>query len=100
MKGLKHIVFRLLFLITLFFCLGLEVYTNNSTPGYKIELSSELNYKDNNIISGVDSSEDDHINQTHAFPDFVKQLTVISISNDSHSSREFIVSSWKPPKYS
>jgi len=100
MKSPKLIVFRLLFLLTVLFCLVLEVYTNNNIPICNTELSSDQNYKDTNVISNVDSFEDDHINQTHVLSDFVNQLITISISKDTFLLKEFTISNWKPPKYS
>ncbi len=100
MKSPKHIVFKLLFLVTVLFCLVLNDYTYNTTPVNNTELSSDLNYKDNNIFSFSDSSEDDYINQTHAHSNFVNQLIIIPISKDSHLFKEFTFPSWKPPKYS
>lgn len=63
MKVSKHILFRFLFLIAVLFCLGLEVYSNYSSPFYNTELSAELNCEENNGLSSVDSFEDEHINQ-------------------------------------
>jgi len=100
MKSPKLIVFRLLFLLTVLFCLVLEVYTNNNIPTCNTELSSDQNYKDTNVIYNVDSFEDDHINQTHVLSDFVNQLITISISKDTFLLKEFTISNWKPPKYS
>ncbi len=100
MKVSKHILFRLLFLTAVLFCLGLEVYTYYNTPICNTELFSEQNCEDNNVLSEVDSFEDDHINQVHEPIYFVEQLIVIPISNDSFLLKEFSFSSWQPPKSS
>lgn len=100
MKVSKHILFRLLFLTAVLFCLGLEVYTDYSTPVCNTELSSELNCEENNVFSNVDTFEDDHINQVHEPSYFVEQLIVIPVSNDSFLLKEFFFLSWQPPKSS
>ena len=100
MNGLKHIVFRLLFLITLLFCLGLEASSYYNSPLFNVEFSSHQNSEDTNIFSEDDSSEDDHINLDVRPCYFARQLIFHSISKHSPSPKEHIVSSWKPPKYS
>ncbi len=100
MKVSKNILFRLLFLTAVLFCLGLEVYTYYKTPICNTELTSEQNCVDNNVLSEVDSFEDDHINQVNESSFFVLQLQIIPISNDSFLLNEFFFSSWQPPKYS
>lgn len=100
MKSSSHIVFRLLFLLTVFFCLVLEAYAFDNIPICNTELSSDQKCKDNSVFSYADSFEDDHINQVHAPFYFVKQLLFLSISNYSYLAKEFTLSNWKPPKYS
>lgn len=100
MKVSKHILFRLLFLTAVLFCLGLEGYTYYSTPVCKTELSSELNCEDNNVLSEVDSFDDDHINQVDGSFYWVEQKVLIPFSNNSYLLNEFSISSWQPPKYS
>jgi len=100
MKVSKHILFRLLFLTAVLFCLGLEVYTNYNTPVCNIELSSEQNREDNNVLSEVDSFEDDHINQVHEPFIFVEQRVLIPNSNAPFLLIDFSFSSWQPPKSS
>ncbi len=100
MKISKHILFRLLFLAAVLFCLGLEVYTYYNTPVCNTELASELNCEENNVFSGVDSFDDDHINQVDEPFYFAEQLVLIPISNVSFLLKDFSFSSWQPPKYS
>jgi hypothetical protein len=95
MKSPKHIVFRLMFLTIVLFCLGLEVYAYNRTSICNTELSSELNYVDNGVSSNADLFEDDHINQAHVPSSFVKQPITIPLSKDSLLLIEFTFSSWK-----
>jgi hypothetical protein len=80
--------------------LGLEASTYSSTPISNVELSSKLNFEDNDLLSKDNSFEDDHINQTPVSSGFVNQLITISISKDSFLLIEFTLSNWKPPKYS
>ncbi len=100
MKGSKYIVIRLLFLITILLCLGLEVFTYSHPVICNIETSSEQKNEDNNIFSKIDSFENDHIIQVQTTSNVDKQLILISISKDSFLFNELSFSSWKPPKYS
>lgn len=100
MIRLKHIVFRMLFLLTVLICSALEVYTYNNIPVCNTELSSNQNYEDNSAFSDVDPFEDEHINQTHVLFGFDNQQLTISISKDTFLLIEFSFSNWKPPKYS
>ena len=101
MKGTGHLVLRLYFLITILLCFGIEVIvTNNSTDNYSIEIPSELSYTDNNILTGIDSSEDDHLNQAQPMPEFGVQPTIYTHFSDPSTFKEFTFSSWKPPRYS
>lgn len=98
MKVSKHILFRLLFLTAILFCLGLEVYTYYNTPVCNTELSSELNCEANNVLSSVDSFDDDHINQVDEPFYSVEQKVHLSFSNDSFLLNKFSISNWQPPK--
>ena len=100
MKVPKHILLRLLFLSAVLFCLGLEVCTYYNTPICNTELSCVQDYKDNIVLSEVDSFEDDHINQVHDPYFFIERLIVVPILNDSFLLKEFFFSSWQPPKTS
>jgi hypothetical protein len=100
MKESKHILFRLLFLTAILFCLGLEVCTYYKTPACNTELSSELNCGENNVLSNVDSFDDDHINQVDGSFYWVEQKVFIPFSNDPFLLDEFSVQNWQPPKFS
>jgi hypothetical protein len=98
MKSSKHILFRLLFLTAVLFCLGLEVYNDYYAPICKTELSSELNCEENNVFPSVDAFDDDHINQVHEPFYFVEQRALILNSCNSFLLIDFSLSSWQPPK--
>ena len=100
MKVSKHILFRLLFLTAVLFCLGLEVCTYYNSPVCNTELSSEQNCVASNVFSGVDSFEDDHINQVYEPFYLDEHKVLIPISNDEFLLNDFSFSSWQPPKYS
>jgi len=100
MKVSKHIIFRLLFLTAVLFCLGLEVHTYYNTPICNTELSSELNCEDNNVFSSADLLDDEHINKVYEPFHLVEQKVFIPISNDLFLLNDFSFPSWQPPKYS
>ena len=98
MKVSKHILFRLLFLTAVIFCLGLEVYTNYNTQICNTELSSGQECGENDVFSGIDSFNDDHINQINEPLCSVEQKVLIPFSNDSFLIKKFPISTWQPPK--
>ena len=100
MKVTKHILFRLLFLFAVLFCLGLEAYSYYNSPICNIELSSERNCEENNVFSSTDTLEDDHINQAYKPFYLDDQNVLIPILNDEFLLQYFSFSSWQPPKYS
>ena len=98
MKVSKHILFRLLFLTAVLFCLGLEVYTYYNASFCNTELASKLNCKENSVFSSVDSFDDDHINQVYEPFYLDEKKLLIPFSNDYFLSYVFPFSSWQPPK--
>jgi hypothetical protein len=100
MKESKHIIFRLLFLITVLLCLGLEVYTYYNTTVCNTELSSEINCEQKNVFSIVDSFDHDPIIKVSEPSYLVEQKVLILISNDLFLLTNFSFPSWQPPKYS
>jgi hypothetical protein len=99
MKGLKHIVFRLVFLTTLFFCLGLEASAHGNAPHCNVEFPATQNSEDTNVFAQDDSFEDDHLNLIGHPYSFDMRPIFNAISIHSHSPEEHSVSSWKPPKF-
>ena len=86
--------------MSVLFCLGLEVYSYSGVPSYDIEISDERSCEDNNILSDVDSFDDDHINQVIE-PCFVAEsLTWIQVSGNGFLLTQFSYSNWQPPKHS
>jgi hypothetical protein len=100
MKGLKHIVFRLVFLFTLFSCLGLEASAHRNASLCNVEFPASQNNEDSNVFTQDDSFEDDHINLDVYPYSFDRQLIFHPVSIQSHSPKEHSASSWKPPKFS
>lgn len=98
MKISKHIFFRLLFLVAVLFCLGLEVYTNYSTFVCNTALSSNQDSEENIDFSNTDSIEDENINQGHCIIHLVEQLMLIPFSNELLLLKEHHFLSWQPPK--
>jgi hypothetical protein len=100
MKMQKNILFRLLFIAAVLFCLGLEVHSDYNTLVCNVELSSGMNCEDNNLSSDVDAFDDDHINQVHELNLVAEPVFWIPTPKYIFLLPEFSYSGWQPPKYS
>jgi hypothetical protein len=100
MKVTKHILFRFIFLTALFFCLGLEVYSEFASPTFNVELSENLNSTDNNINSDIDAFDDNHIIQAPEKFWMAEKLTCLTISNNPLIITDFTFKNWQPPQKS
>lgn len=96
---MKHILFRLLFLVAILFCLGLEVYTHYGTPVCNTELTSQQDGEENIVLPNGDSIEDENFNQEHDANPFVEPLILMPISNKLPLLKEYSISNWQPPKF-
>lgn len=81
------------------FCLGLEVYTCYNTPTGNTEISSNLNDEENNIVTSVDSFEDEQIIHVYEPAYFIDQLKLIPLTNELSLLKEFPLSNWQPPRF-
>jgi hypothetical protein len=100
MKVTKHILFRLLFLTAILFCLGLEVYSEFASPTYNVELSENLNSLDNNFNSDIDAFDDDHIIQTPEKFWMVEKQIFLTISANPFIIADFTFKNGQPPQKS
>lgn len=100
MKGPKVILFRLLFLTAVIFCLVLEEDIHYSFPTGNTEFSYEQNDDDDFLLYHFDLFEDDHVRGDCEFFSLVERLVVIPFSNESFLLEKFSFSGWQPPKYS
>jgi len=82
------------------FCIGTEVYSYSDVRGYGVEISAERSCGDNNLLSEVDSFDDDHMNQV-AEPCLVPEpLTQLPVSGNRFLVTLFSCSNWQPPRHS
>ncbi len=100
MKVTKHILFRLLFLTAILFCLGLEVYSELASPIHNVELSENMNLTDNKLNSDIDAFDDDHIFHTPEKFCMLEKQTCLTNSNNLHIITDFIFKNWQPPQKS
>ena len=98
MKIAKHILFRVLFIIAVLFCLGLEVYNEYDSPANSVELSERMNCTDNIVSLDSDAFDDDHMNQTYETFWIAKRLSCLSIPTHLFPGHEFSFSNWQPPQ--
>lgn len=99
MKDLKHILSLLLLLVTILFCLGLEVYTNYSNPVCNTELTSQQEGEENIVLQNDDLIEDEYFNQDLDVDPFVEPLLLVPFSNKLIVFKEYSLSNWQPPKF-
>lgn len=100
MKTAKHILFRVLFIIAVLFCLGLEVYSEYDSPAYSVEFSEKVNCTDNILSLDFDAFDDDHMNQTFETFGIAERLTCLPNPNNPFLGHLFSLSNWQPPQKS
>lgn len=100
MKETKHILFRLLFLITVLFCLGLEVYSESDSPVNSVELSEKMNCADNIVSLDIDAFDDDHMSKPYETFWIAERHTCLPIPNNPFLGHLFSLSNWQPPQKS
>lgn len=98
MKIAKHILFRVLFIIAVLFCLGLEVYSEYESPAYSVELSEKMNCTDNITSLDSDAFDDDHLYQTYETFWIAERLSCLPASNNLFPGHKFSFSNWQPPQ--
>jgi len=98
MKIAKHILFRILFIIAVLFCLGLEVYSEYHSPAHNVELSEKMNCTDNIASLDSDAFDDDHMNQTYEIFWMAERISYLPITNNPFRGHEFSFANWQPPQ--
>ena len=90
--------FRIIFLFAVFFCIGIEAYSNyNIQPLATVILSAE-NSGENSFASDMDFFNADEINQSVEFSCARKALSRITYPANILFIRNYCISFWQPPK--
>lgn len=98
MKIPVKLIFRLTLLLAVLFCLGQNICSDFTSPGYTLELSAETTFADNEMNTGADAFDDDQINQEQECPSILEPMFWLPESKDQFSLYMFTFSSWQPPK--
>jgi hypothetical protein len=98
MKSYRKILFRIIFLLAVFFCYGINVSSNYNIQLYSIEHSAEKNSVENNFIGNDDSYDDDQIIQNYEFSSIMELICLIPIPLNCFVVDKFLFSVWQPPK--
>ncbi len=100
MKIHRKILFRIIFLLAVLFCYGINVYSNYNVHSYSIEQTAGTNTVENSLSSDIDSSNEDQNNQFDEFDCIGKPIFQIPNTNNYFSTYNFCFSVWQPPKNS
>jgi hypothetical protein len=98
MKIPEKILIRLIFLMAVLFCLGLEIYSDYNSSICTVELSVEASVSDKGLNSNVDVFDDSNLNQFHEFSSGFEPGFRLPILNDFFVFQEYNVASWQPPR--
>lgn len=89
---------RIIILLAVLFCAGIDAYSNSNIQTIIIEHPAVDNCGENNLSPDVDFFDDEQISQISDFfsgDDFIFQ---IHIPQNSHLIRRFPSLIWQPPK--
>jgi hypothetical protein len=90
--------FRILLLLSVFFCFGIHAYSNCNIQPFTTELSSAESNIENSFASDLDSFNADEINQSVEFYCARKALSRITYPANILFIRNYCISFWQPPK--
>lgn len=98
MKRQREILFKILFLLVVFFSYGINSYSNISIQQYSIDLSTDNNSDEDRFSSNNDSMSEDQITQTEKFDLNGGLACKKQNSRDFSEVYNFCPSVWQPPK--
>jgi hypothetical protein len=100
MKKGRNIFSKIIFLMTVFLCLGINVHSEIPSPQYEIEFSSCTTSVENSIRPEIDSIDEDQIDQISVFGLSEDPICQISIPMNCSPINYLCFSVWQPPKIS
>lgn len=98
MKKRRNIFLKIILLIIVFVCSGINVHSNSDTHGYYLNTLTDTSYIENTLTSGIDASDEDQMDKSPVFglteqPECQESdLITLSLLNI------LLVSVWQPPK--
>jgi len=100
MKTFENIAIRLILLLAVLFCLGLDVYTDYNSPIYTIELSADANVVDDGLDSNSDISDELQMDLVYDFSSINEPILRIPNSKKLILTQNYTFSNWQPPRIS
>lgn len=100
MKFEKNILFRLLFVAMIMFCLGLEVMNHTSYATPATEHSANQSNADFQSEYDQDLFEDDHLTANNEQIYFSDHPVILIMTPATERFHEFVDSGWQPPQHS
>ncbi len=99
MKSLKKIVFQLVFLFAVLFCVGHIMHSFTNSQCEIIELATDSNNTEINFNSHVDSLDDEQMNQTTELISNIEYIGQMPFINYNFPQFIFSFINWQPPKF-
>ena len=99
MKQLKHILLRLIFLLAILFCMGLEVYSHYSAKVCNTELAAQQEVQDNIALQNGDFAEDETVSLRADLNYFEEPLVLLPTDNKLFLLKQYSFLNWQPPKF-
>jgi hypothetical protein len=98
MKSRRNIVFRIVFLLTIFFCVGMNAQSNYSVRLINIEHPVSTNNEEKSFTSDSDCIDEDQIDKSFGIASTDKQMQQILNQKSYFIADICSVSVWQPPK--
>lgn len=100
MKMQLKISIKIILLTVVFFCAGINSFSNYNNQFCSIEFSTEANAEVNSFSSDIDSYEDDQIIQKKELSKFGIPMGFISALQNYFIIQQSTISVWQPPEIS
>lgn len=98
MKRKRKILFKIIFLLAVFFSIGNDAYSYLRIHPYNIELSTDKNSSENSFRPDIDSVNDDQIDHSYKSGLIAGSICQIPIPRNCSIVYTFYFSVWQPPK--
>jgi hypothetical protein len=98
MKRKGKILFKIIFILIVFFNIGIDAYSNFKTHLISIELLTGKSSSESSFNPVIDSLNEDQIDQSYSFDLTEKPDCQLPINWDCFIDHHFNLSIWQPPK--
>lgn len=98
MKRKRKLLFKIIFILAVFFSIGIDAYSNFNMHPYSTELSTGKNSAENSFRSDIDSMNEDQIDPSYKFDLTDGTFCQIPFPWNCSIVYTFYFSIWQPPK--